>query len=113
MFRLASRPGDKEDVIGRPFVGPRRQSFWTKRSRLQAIDRSEVYLTNIVKHFQLGGLTGAGKRRIHKKAPAISEIQACRPNGFDAEIKVTAATANRLSWRNPPAQALFGKRFSA
>ena len=47
------------------------------------IDRTDVYVTNIVKHFKW---EPRGKRRLHKKPNAL-EISACRP-WLDAEIKV-------------------------
>ena len=104
---VGEQPGDKEDVIGRPFVGPAGRIL-DEALEAAGVNRSEVYLTNIVKHFSWVP-DRRGKRRIHKK-PRYSEIQACRP-WFDAEIKVTrpqlivclGATA---------ALALLGKDFS-
>jgi DNA polymerase len=101
---VGEQPGDKEDLAGRPFVGPAGKLLDTA---LQAagIDRTETYVTNIVKHFKW---EPRGKRRIHKK-PNAMEIAACRP-WFDAEIQVLkpeivvclGATA---------AQALLGRNF--
>jgi DNA polymerase len=104
---VGEQPGDKEDLAGRPFVGPAGRVL-DEALEAAGINRSEVYLTNIVKHFSWVP-DQRGKRRIHKK-PRYSEIQACRP-WLDAEIKVTrpqlivclGATA---------AQALLGKNFS-
>ena len=79
---IGEQPGDKEDIAGRPFVGPAGRLL--DEALLEAgIDRSEVYVTNAVKHFSWEPDT-RGKRRIHKK-PRYSEIQACRP-WLDAEI---------------------------
>jgi uracil-DNA glycosylase len=103
---VGEQPGDKEDVVGRPFVGPAGRIL-DEALEAAGIDRSEVYLTNIVKHFSWVP-DRRGNRRIHKK-PRYSEIQACRP-WFDAEIKVTRAQLNRLSWRNCRA-GLAGKEF--
>ena len=73
-------PGDQEDKVGKPFVGPAGQLL--NEALVEAgIDRSKVYVTNAVKHF---GWEPRGKRRIHKK-PRASEIAACRP-WLDAEI---------------------------
>jgi uracil-DNA glycosylase len=77
---VGEQPGDREDVEGRPFVGPAGQLL--DRSLEQAgIDRDEVYITNVVKHFKW---EPRGKRRIHKK-PNLEEITACRP-WLDAEL---------------------------
>jgi len=66
--------GDAEDLAGHPFVGPAGKLL--DRALEQAgIDRSLVYVTNVVKHFKW---EPRGKRRIHKK-PNAAEISACRP----------------------------------
>ena len=77
---VGEQPGDKEDLAGRPFVGPAGKLL---DSALQAagIDRNDAYVTNIVKHFKW---EPRGKRRIHKK-PNAMERAACRP-WFDAEV---------------------------
>lgn len=73
-------PGDREDREGKPFVGPAGNLL--NRALAEAgIDRSAVYVTNAVKHFNW---EERGKRRIHKK-PRTSEIAACRP-WLEAEI---------------------------
>ena len=70
---VGEQPGDQEDVIGRPFVGPAGQML--DRALIEAgIDRRAVYVTNAVKHFKF---TPRGKRRIHQ-TPEAPEIQACR-----------------------------------
>lgn len=97
-------PGDREDREGKPFVGPA-GILLDKALEEAGIDRSVVYVTNAVKHFNW---EERGKRRIHKK-PRASEIAACRP-WLDAEIErlrpevivCLGATA---------AQAIFGKDF--
>jgi DNA polymerase len=74
-------PGDREDVEGHPFVGPAGKLL--DRALADAgIDRDEVYVTNVVKHFKF---ERRGKRRIHKK-PSLSEVAACRP-WLEAEIE--------------------------
>lgn len=70
---VGEQPGDQEDTIGRPFVGPAGQLL--DRALEQAgIDRRTIYISNAVKHFKF---TPRGKRRIHQ-APDAAEIQACR-----------------------------------
>ncbi len=70
---VGEQPGDREDLAGRPFVGPAGQLFDEIAERA-GLDRSRVYVTNAVKHFKY---EARGKRRIHK-SPAISEINHCR-----------------------------------
>jgi uracil-DNA glycosylase family 4 len=81
---VGEQPGDREDLAGRPFVGP--AGMLLDRALEQAgIDRNQVYVTNVVKHFKWVR-DERGKRRIHKK-PNPSEIKACRP-WLDAELAV-------------------------
>jgi DNA polymerase len=71
---VGEAPGDREDLKGRPFVGPAGQLF--ERALGEAgIERGGVYLTNAVKHFKF---VLTGRRRIHQK-PDSSEIKACKP----------------------------------
>jgi len=71
---VGEQPGDKEDLAGKPFVGA--AGALLDRALAEAgIERSEVYITNAVKHFKF---EERGKRRIHKK-PSDSEITACKP----------------------------------
>ena len=79
---VGEQPGNVEDLEGRPLVGPAGNLL--DRALAEAgIDRSRVYLTNVVKHFKW---EPRGKRRIHKKPNAL-EIHACRP-WLEAEIRV-------------------------
>ena len=81
MLFVGEQPGDREDLEGRPFVGPAGRLF--DEARVAAgIDRTDVYVTNAVKHFKW---EARGKRRIHKR-PAAPEIAACRP-WLEAEIE--------------------------
>jgi uracil-DNA glycosylase len=80
VMMVGEQPGDKEDIEGRPFVGPA-GAVLDKALAAAGIERGEVYVTNIVKHFKW---EPRGKRRIHKKPNAL-EISACRP-WFEAEI---------------------------
>ncbi len=101
---VGEQPGDKEDLEGRPFVGPAGNLLNTAFEQA-GIDRNEVYVTNAVKHFKW---EPRGKRRIHKK-PNAAEVAACRP-WLDGEIAAIqpeivvclGATA---------AQAIMGKSF--
>jgi DNA polymerase len=80
MILFGEQPGDREDIEGKPFVGP--AGLLLDRCLEEAgIDRDEIYVTNAVKHFKW---EPRGKRRIHK-TPGLREIAACRP-WFDAEV---------------------------
>jgi uracil-DNA glycosylase family protein len=79
---VGEQPGDKEDLSGKPFVGPA-GALLDKALVAAGIDRKQVYVTNAVKHFKW---EPRGKRRIHKK-PSSLEIAACRP-WLDSEIEV-------------------------
>ena len=79
---VGEQPGDREDVEGRPFVGPAGVS-WMRRSNRRESTAASVYVTNVVKHFKW---EPRGKRRIHQKPNAV-EIAACRP-WLEAEIAV-------------------------
>ena len=71
---VGEQPGDREDLEGRPFVGPAGKLL--DRALAEAdIDRSKSYLTNAVKHFKW---TARGKHRLHQK-PDAGEIDACKP----------------------------------
>jgi DNA polymerase len=70
---VGEQPGDREDLAGRPFVGPAGQLF-DRVLGDTAIDRARVYVTNAVKHFKFAP---SGKRRIHQK-PDAGEIETCR-----------------------------------
>ena len=67
-------PGDREDLLGRPFVGPAGRLL-DEALAVAGIPRDEVYLTNAVKHFKY---TQRGKRRLHEK-PNRYEVEACKP----------------------------------
>ena len=79
---VGEQPGDKEDIAGRPFVGPAGRVL-DEALEAAGIDRDTVYVTNAVKHFKW---RTAGKRRLHEK-PNRSEIAACRL-WLDAEIAI-------------------------
>ena len=79
---IGEQPGDREDIEGRPFVGPAGRLL-DRGLEDAGIDRRLAYVTNVVKHFKYERV---GKRRIHKK-PNADEIMACRP-WLDAEMAV-------------------------
>ncbi|MEO6839403.1 MAG: UdgX family uracil-DNA binding protein [Bradyrhizobium sp.] len=74
LMLVGEQPGDKEDLAGKPFVGPAGQML-DRALQEAGIDRSKVYVTNAVKHFKF---VPRGKIRLHQK-PATPEIRACRP----------------------------------
>lgn len=77
------KPGDQEDLQGRPFVGPAGHLLRKALGEL-GIEEGSTYLTNAVKHFKFSR-EGPSKRRIHK-APDLHEMTACRP-WLVAELK--------------------------
>lgn len=104
---VGEQPGDREDLAGRPFVGP--AGMLLDRALVQAgIDRDQVYVTNVVKHFKWVA-DERGKRRIHKK-PSASEINACRP-WLDAELAVVKPEV-LVCLGATAAQSLLGRKFS-
>lgn len=103
---IGEQPGDQEDRQGHPFVGPAGK-FLDEALVEAGIDRSEVYVTNAVKHFKWEAAQ-RGKRRIHKK-PRHSEIEACRP-WLDSELEVVKPQVV-VCLGASAAQALLGKDF--
>lgn len=76
---VGEQPGDREDLAGRPFVGPAGQLL--DRAIADAgLARERLYLTNAVKHFKF---EPRGKTRLHA-TPDETQVQACRP-WLDAE----------------------------
>jgi uracil-DNA glycosylase len=71
---VGEQPGDEEDKLGHPFVGPAGRLL-DQALEEAGIDRSQVYTTNAVKHFKW---KPAGKRRLHQK-PSAREVDACKP----------------------------------
>ena len=101
---VGEQPGDAEDLSGHPFVGPAGKLL--DRALAEAgIDRAQVYVTNVVKHFKW---EPRGKRRIHKK-PNAGEIAACRP-WLDTEIALVKPRGI-VCLGATAAQALLGKQF--
>ena len=103
---VGEQPGDQEDKTGHPFVGPAGRLLDEVLAEA-GIDRSEVYVTNVVKHFKWAAAQ-RGKRRIHKKPNGV-EIAACRP-WLDAEIAAIKPHAI-VCLGATAAQALIGRQF--
>jgi DNA polymerase len=82
LMLVGEQPGDQEDRQGHPFVGPAGRVLW-RCLEASGIDRSDVYVTNAVKHFKH---ETRGKRRLHKR-PSNAEIEACHP-WLEAELRV-------------------------
>jgi DNA polymerase len=101
---VGEQPGDREDLEGRPFVGPAGRLL-DEALEEAGIDRRLAYVTNVVKHFKW---IGRGKRRIHQK-PNWSEIAACRP-WLEAELRVVRPQV-LVCLGATAAQALLGRDF--
>jgi uracil-DNA glycosylase len=101
---VGEQPGNEEDLTGKPFVGPAGRLL--DDALIEAgIDRSQTYVTNVVKHFKW---EPRGKRRIHKK-PNAREITACRP-WLEAEISLVKPKVI-VCLGATAAQALLGPQF--
>jgi uracil-DNA glycosylase len=101
---VGEQPGDAEDLAGHPFVGPAGRLL-DRALEEAGIDRSRVYVTNVVKHFKW---EPRGKRRIHAK-PNAAEIGACRP-WLDTEIALVKPRI-LVCLGATAAQALLGRSF--
>jgi len=101
---VGEQPGDREDVEGKPFVGPAGRLL-DEALEAAGIDRGRVYITNAVKHFKW---KPQGKRRLHQR-PNAAEISACRP-WLDAEIGLIKPKILVLLGATA-AQALLGRDF--
>jgi uracil-DNA glycosylase len=99
---VGEQPGDKEDLAGKPFVGPAGQML-DRALQEAGIERNKVYITGAVKHFKF---VPRGKIRLHQK-PNTSEIKACRP-WYEREL---AAIKPELvvAMGATAAQSVFGK----
>lgn len=104
VMMVGEQPGDAEDLAGHPFVGPAGKLL-DRALEEAGIDRSRVYVTNVVKHFKW---EPRGKRRIHAK-PNAKEIGACRP-WLDTEIALVKPRV-LVCLGATAAQALLGRAF--
>ena len=101
---VGEQPGDQEDQQGQPFVGPAGRLF-DKALEDVGIDRTQVYVTNAVKHFKW---QPRGKRRIHQK-PSWAEMTACKP-WLEAELAVVKPRV-LVALGATAGQALLGRQF--
>ena len=104
MMVIGEQPGDYEDVAGKPFVGPAGK-IMDRALEEAGIDRSQVYVTNAVKHFKW---EPRGKRRIHQK-PNSHEIAACRP-WLEVELRLVRPRLV-VAMGATAAQTIFGPAF--
>jgi DNA polymerase len=104
LMLVGETPGDREDVLGRPFVGP--AGHLLDRCLAEAgLERDKAYVSNVVKHFKW---TQRGKRRLHGK-PNAGEIRACKP-WVETEIALVKPRVLVLLGATA-AQALLGAGF--
>ncbi len=110
---VGEQPGDREDLAGRPFVGP--AGLLLNRALADAgVNRARVYVTNAVKHFKF---EPRGKRRLHKR-PNAGEIKVCSNRWLLGEIEAVApqlivalgaSAAQSLAGRPVPVQSNRGE----
>ena len=99
---VGEQPGDKEDLAGKPFVGP--AGLILDRALKEAgVDRKKTYVTNAVKHFKF---VPRGKIRLHQK-PTTPEIKACR-QWYEREL-ASIQPALVVAMGATAAQSVFGK----
>jgi DNA polymerase len=87
LMLVGETPGDKEDLVGEPFVGPA-GGLLRKALAEAGIEVEDAYLTNAVKHFKW---RPQGKRRLHV-TPRVGEMNACRP-WLEAEVEAVGPEA--------------------
>ena len=104
LMLVGETPGDQEDRIGRPFVGPAGMLL-DRCLEAAGLERAEAYVSNVVKPFKW---TPRGKRRLHGK-PNAMEIRACRP-WLDAEVALVRPKV-LVCLGATAAQALIGPSF--
>jgi DNA polymerase len=104
LMLVGEQPGDREDVEGRPFVGPAGRVL-EDALREADIARDRVYVTNAVKHFKW---VARGPRRIHD-TPDEREVAACSP-WLRSEIEVVSP-AVLVCLGATAAKAMLGRDF--
>jgi DNA polymerase len=104
LMLVGEQPGDREDLSGRPFVGPA-GAMLDKALDDAGIDRETVFVTNVVKHFKW---RPSGKRRLHER-PNQAEIRACRP-WLDVEREIVRPEI-LVALGATAAQAIIGRDF--
>jgi DNA polymerase len=103
---VGEQPGDQEDRVGRPFVGPAGRLF-DEALESVGLDRDTVYVTNAVKHFKFVR-NELIKRRLHKK-PNAAQVRACNP-WLREELRLVHPKLV-VALGSTAAQALLGNRF--
>jgi uracil-DNA glycosylase len=104
LMLVGEQPGDREDLAGKPFVGPASREL-DRGLEAAGIDRKDAYLTNVVKHFKF---EERGRRRIHQ-TPKRFEVEACTP-WLEAELEVVKPEVLVLLGATA-AKALLGSSF--
>jgi DNA polymerase len=104
LMLVGEQPGDREDLEGRPFVGPAGRLLDTALDEA-GIDRERVFISNVVKHFKW---RPSGKRRLHER-PNAAEVRACRP-WLDLEMEIVQPDLLVLLGATA-AQAIVGRDF--
>jgi uracil-DNA glycosylase len=99
---IGEQPGDKEDLAGRPFIGPAGLKL-NEALQEAGIERQKVYVTNAVKHFKY---VPRGKIRLHQKPVAV-EIKACHP-WLERELDIVQPKV-AVAMGATAAQSLFGR----
>ena len=102
LMLVGEQPGDKEDLAGKPFVGPAGRVL-DQALEAAGIPRAEVFVTNAVKHFKH---EMRGKRRLHKR-PNAYEIERCKV-WLDLERKIVKPAAI-VALGATAARSLFGR----
>ena len=104
LMLVGEQPGDREDLAGRPFVGPAGRVL-DEALDAAAIDRIDTFVTNVVKHFRW---RPSGKRRLHDR-PSREQVRACRP-WLDLELELVRPEIMVLLGATA-AQAILGSSF--
>jgi uracil-DNA glycosylase family protein len=104
LMLVGEQPGDREDVAGRPFVGPAGRVL-DDALEAAGIDRADAFVTNVVKHFKW---KPSGKKRLHDK-PNREQVRACRP-WLDLELEMVRPQIMVLLGATA-AQAILGSSF--
>jgi DNA polymerase len=104
LMLVGEQPGDREDLEGRPFVGPAGRLLDEALEEAR-IDREQVFVTNVVKHFKW---KPQGKRRLHER-PNPAQIRACRP-WLDLELEMVRPEVLVMLGATA-AQAILGRDF--
>ena len=105
LMLVGEQPGDREDLEGRPFVGPAGRMLDRALQEL-GWRREGLYVTNAVKHFKF---EMRGKRRMHK-TPGQREAMACL-HWLESEIAAVRPAAI-VALGAVAARSVMGRRVS-